>query len=278
MRHVPDERLYRVSGRWEDYTNFGILQDFKDSIGNIFPLHIDTWYFDNAIGPLGHMELSEIATVDRLNMRAFLSEQLENFSDAFSPFVRLLTDAWLSYRPPSQGRRTFSLNVPIDRLAVVTEQIPDASITGAIVRFDVLVTLRGPDGYIGETWLKNVGDLQLSGYISQAASQFSGNSVKASGKATLQLDVASLFLPDNQATLTQTREEWRHLRGIDPTVTIDLREDSPMPPVVTIVDPPPSTPSDNQELYERNRPRLDTAITVWEESTGHPFVWEIHDH
>lgn len=271
------ERLYRIGGRWEDYTNYGILLDFKDSIGNIFPLHIDTWYFDNAIAPLGHMELSEIATVDHLNMRAFLAAQLENFSEAFLPFIQLHADAWLSYWLPGQRRRIGSLNIPIAHLADVTEQIPDANVTGVIIRLDVLVTLRGPDKYIGDIWLKNVGDLQLSGGVSQTVSQYSGNSVNATGRAALQLDVASLFLPDNQATLTEAREEWRRLREIDPTVTIDLREDSPTFPVVTLVDPPSSTPSDNKELYERNRPRLDTAITAWEKSTGYPFVWETRD-
>lgn len=271
------ERLYRIGGRWEDYTNYGILLDFKDSIGNIFPLHIDTWYFDNAIAPLGHMELSEIATVDHPDLWAFLAEQIKNFAEAFSPFIHLHTDAWLSYRLPGQGRRIGSLNVSIAHLADVTEQVPAANVTGVIIRLDVLVTVRGPDKYIGDIWLKNVGDLQLSGDVSQTVSQYSGNSVNATGRAALQLDVASLFLPDNQATLTEAREEWRRLRAIDPTVTIGLREDSPALAVVTLVEPPPSTPPNNQELYEENEPRLAQAINAWTARTGYPFVWEIRD-
>lgn len=278
MHAFNREQLYRVGGRWEDYTNFGILQDFKDSGDNIFPLHIDTWYYDNAINPLGHMDLRKIGTKDHLDTGAFLAQQAETFSEAFSGLVQLHTIARVGYRPPEERIRSFALNSSMDRLTALAQELPGAIILGSIIRFDVLVTLRGPDGYIGDIWLRNVGDLQLFGGIVEPPPQSSGNSARAAGHAILQLDVASLFMSDNQTTLVQTRNQWKRIREIDPTVTIDLREDSPASPVVTLVDPPSSTPLDNQELFEKNGPRLAQAISIWEDRTRCPFIWEIRGH
>jgi hypothetical protein len=274
MLQDQEKRLYRVSGWWEDYTNYGILQDLWESVGNIFPLHMDTWYFDDAYSPVGHMDLGEYGMVEQLSVGAFLTEQVHAFGEAFTAIVRLHTDATVYYRRPDQGIRTFHLDESVDQLPEIAKQLPDSLITGLIVRFDVLATLRGPDGYIGDLWLRNVGALQLSIRIPAQAQQRAALPHVSPWMTTLHLDIVSLFLPDNQATLLQTRNEWKRLREVDPTVTIDSREDSPAPPVVTLVDPPPSTPLNNQELYEKNGPRLAQAISAWEGLTGHPFMWK----
>jgi hypothetical protein len=244
MQHVPDERLYRALGRWEDYTNFGILQDFRDSINNIFPLHMDTWCYDNAASFVGHMDLTESENIEELGVEAWLALQVHAFEEAFSDFVHLRTD------------------------------LVDTNAWGTIIRFDVRATLRGSEGYIGDLWLRNVGGLQIAVRTHDPVHQRAAVSPVVAGIAYLDLDIVSLFLPDNQAALVQTREEWKRLRAEDPTVTIDPREDPPALVAVTLVEPPLSTPLNNQELYTKNGPRLAQAISIWEEITGRPFVWE----
>ncbi|MGE5334590.1 MAG: hypothetical protein ACM3N4_07820 [Nitrososphaerota archaeon] len=259
MRHIPDDRLYRVSGRWEDYTNYGMLQDSRESVGNLFPLHMDTWYYDNAFSPVGMMDLGKSGA-------------------AFAGLVQLRTDMVNThYWHPKPGRPGLPREAFWERRSAEVPLPPETVITGTIIRFDARATLRGPKGYIGDRWLRNVGALQLGTRRFGSVQQHPAIPPIAPKFALLHLDIVSLFLPDNQATLAQTRAEWERLRAEDPTVTIDEREDSPALPVVTLVDPPPSTPSDNRELYEQNGPRLARAISTWEELTHHRFVWEMRD-
>lgn len=279
MQQVPDERLYRVASRWEDYTNYGILQDFRDSVGNVFPLQMDTWYYANAFSPVGIMNLGESGTTEQLGVREWLARQVLAFEEAFSDFVRLRADLVdTHYWHPNLNRRSLARDSPGKRRDDDAQLAPETIITGTIIRFDARATLRGSEGYIGDIWLRNVGALQLGTRRFGPVQQRPAFPPIAPKFAWLHLDIVSLFLPDNQATLAQTRNEWKRLRAEDPTVTVDVREDSPAPPVVTLVDPPPSTPLNNQELYAKNAPRLSQAISTWEKNTDHPFVWEISDH
>jgi hypothetical protein len=42
--------------------------------------------------------------------------------------------------------------------------------------------------------------------------------------------------------------------------------------VMTLAEPPDGTPLDNQDLYERNWPRLQAAVQRW---LQHPFRWTL---
>jgi hypothetical protein len=279
MQLIPDERLYRILGRWEDYTNYWILQDFRDSVGNIFPLYMDTWYYDNAFSPVGIMDLGESGTTEQLGVREWLAQQLHAFEAAFADIVKLRRDLVdTSYWHQDPGRRDHAGDTSGEQRSDDAGPLPDSLIMGTSIQFDVRATLRGTEGYIGDLWLRNVGALQLATRRFGSVQQGLAVSQIAPWFAWLHLDIVSLFLPDNQVTLAQTRDEWNRLRAEDPAVTIDPREDPPEVVAVTLVDPPPATPPNNQELYERNRPRLDRAIAAWEQATGHPFVWELHNH
>lgn len=277
MQHVPDERLYRVSGRWEDYTNYGILQDFSDSVGNIFPLQMDTWYYDNAFAPVGHMDLGESGITEQLGVRAWLARQVHAFEEAFSEFVQLHTDADGQYWDTFPDRRSLPRNTPRERHGDDAQPPPDSLVTGTTIRFDARATIRGPHGYIGDIWLRNVGALQVGARRIDPAQPHAAASPIALWEATLHLEIVSLFLLENQAALMHTRDEWKRLRTEDPTQTIDLREDPPALVAVTLVEPPPTTPLNNQELYVKNGPHLARAISMWENRADYPFIWDIRD-
>ena len=93
--------------------------------------------------------------------------------------------------------------------------------------------------------------------------------------------MAALFFADNRDVLVPAR---RFHRAKKQGIAEDAgRTDDRAPATedieevfsgsVTLLEPPPGTPETNQDLSERNAPRLRAAIAQWEQVSGHAFEW-----
>jgi hypothetical protein len=106
-------------------------------------------------------------------------------------------------------------------------------------------------------------------------------------KVELGCSFLSLFRSTNAEVLARVRERCQRWLEVHPSGVVDPPDDEDDESqgtgdeweeedyIVTLATPPPGTPPDNRDLYERNAPRLRAAVGRWEEKLGAPFEWAV---
>jgi hypothetical protein len=272
---------YAAGGRPEpeDYVNYGVLIGNPDN--PYLHTRMDTWYYSDSVDDVGEMDLGEASLSARngLGVAAthWLAAWWEGFRglalplDVSAPYVKSLRPTVLlgehkviqpDTTPQAVGSWLETITYPIYQL-----HIP----------FDLEVTVRAWDGTLQETRLLRPGfvDLSATGWDPRnwTVDELAEPPVMA-WRALMTLDNVSLFRRSNAPVLQRVRRLWKMRRELDPgsgSLEVHTEDDA----IVTLADPPPGTPPDNEELYERNAPRLREAIRRWEQATGCPFKWKV---
>ncbi|WIG58917.1 MAG: hypothetical protein OJF49_001664 [Ktedonobacterales bacterium] len=261
----------------EAYTNYGL---FDGELGKeILSLWLDTWYYDD-LAELGAMAIGVGGLKGETQVGVFLARQIRLFAEAFASVASVRNTIRGSYQTTFPSVLGPPFSVESDTLPDLLERleervVPLPYVRGAGIQLDVLASVRDEQGTLRQRWLRNVGSLRLSAGTTGEDAQRVRDEGLAPWTARLRFGVVSVFQRDNSAVLAEVRENWKQLRQQNPQLTWDDREGAIPPLVITLADPPSGTLATNQELYERNAPRLREAIAKWERATGHPFQWAV---
>jgi hypothetical protein len=200
----------------------------------------------------------------------------------------------------SGGFEALQTQEEVEALQTTPEQPAYEGITGFIVVFDLQATVRDEHGQLAQVWIPKAGSANYHARYTAGSVSNRPRSVAvtylltpsaqagiAPWKVELECSFLSLFRDTNAEVLTRVRGRWQrwleaHLSGVvDPPgdeedesqqgISDEWEEDH----IVTLAEPPRGTPPDNQDLYERNTPRLRAAVGRWEEELGAPFEWAV---
>ncbi len=274
----PDEEAHPANAE-ERYTNYGLVNDLRDV--NVFSQRLDTWYY-TTFQQVGELTLGEGGIHAHTGAADFLAAQLRYFAHAFAGLARLRPGLQLGCRQPPGSVRQVAPYVEttgdadvLERLRADIAPLGDGWVVHLGARLDVRVVLRRADGEIAEQWFYNAGNLDLDVRRVRELIQRAPDTGFTEWVAWLEFEPRSVFQRDNSALLAEARARWKALRARQPDITWDNTDESPDPLVVTLVEPPSGTPADNQELYERNAPRLRAAVAAWEQAVGSQFQWAV---
>lgn len=183
-------------------------------------------------------------------------------------------------------------------LQTAPEQPAYEGITGFIVVFDLQAPVRDEHGQLAQVWIPNAGSANYHARYTAGSVSNRPRSVAvtylltpsaqagiAPWKVELECSFLSLFRSTNAEVLARVRDRWQRWLVAHPSGTADVPDDEDDESqgagdetedyIVTLAVPPPGTPPDNRDLYERNTPRLRAAIERWEERLGAPFEWAV---
>jgi hypothetical protein len=252
---------------------------------------MDTWYYlYNEL--LGTLEMGMGPLTARQGAGRFMGEHLARFLDAWGRLARpqelSISFNRVSGRPVGDGFLV-EAREPQAVMQEVQERVQQVSADSEFMtvmrgHFDVLVTLRADDGTLQDRWLSRAARVYFASDWrdwSNAARLLALDPASPEShvhwSASVDLEVLSLFRRDNHAVLERVRHQWQVLRATHPEAKrLDIDDNHPDDwMIVTLAKPPADTPPDNQELYERNAPRLREAISRWEQATGHHFEWAV---
>ncbi|HEY7778863.1 MAG TPA: hypothetical protein VIC85_01505 [Ktedonobacterales bacterium] len=260
---------------YEQYLNYGLFER-PERVG-IWDLHLDTWYYE-LDKVIGQMEPAQ-GPVTHEGGGHYLWRQLSAFRDAFASLARLDATARVNLQEREPIPTGYWADVPLADEATFLRAVeaafarPDDVLRGAYVGWDARVVVRDDEGRPVERWLPHTEKTWLRADLEgrRLADVSAGQPVR--WRALVYMSFVSLFRRDNGAVLAVARDTWRRLRALNPAETLDRDELSPAELIVALADPPAGTPSNNQDLYERNAPRLREAVARWEYTTGYPFEW-----
>lgn len=274
MRH-RDSGANHPSSRYQHYLNYGLFE-YPEQV-RIWELRLDTWYYQMD-EELGRIEL-QAGSVAREGGGRYLWQQLAAFRDAFASIARLHSLVQINYQEHEPVPAGYWVSASVDSEAAFVRAVetgfrsPDHVLQGAYISWDGRAVVRDKSSDVVEYWLPNMGFTRLY-------ADFDGRQLRdlREGQpvrwwATIYMNFVSLFRRDNRDVLEVARAQWKQLRALDPSVTMDRDETSPAELLVALVNPPSGTPLDNRELYEYNAPVLRGAVAKWEQATGHPFQW-----
>jgi len=254
------------------YTNFGIFDGPVTS--DVLNTWVDTWYYV-AAGEIGRMALGAGPLAGVTEAAAFLAGHLAFFDAACAPLLRTRQHAFLGYKFAAEPIRVYTELVGISSLRQglrARELPPSAILMGATVSLDAFLAVRTPGQGIVGRWMREVGTVSF--YARPGARPLGAitEATRAPWTATLTLDVASIFRPDNAAFLERARERWRRWVEAHPG-SGRIEDEGEYVGVVTLAAPPPDTPGDNEQLAALNAPALRAAIATWERTIGGSFEW-----
>lgn len=172
-------------------------------------------------------------------------------------------------------------------------------VSGLGISYDLLATVRTEQGEYQDIWLPWAGAVWYSAHYTDGYHTLPnrvavihdltplGKLGRAHWNITLACEFLSLFRRSNADILERVRSYWQTRLTSHPLSTY-LDDDAMTPEqpqaaevkpseayFMTLADPPHGTPSDNQALYERNWPRLQTAVLRWEQWIDRPFQWAL---
>lgn len=266
---------------YASYINFGKIKQ-KGPL-DILHLRADTWYYASG-DRLGSMDLGDGPVLISAGAWAFVFEQLDAFFQSSFGVFRATGTAELLYqglRDHIRGDPRYrSLTLLPGRLEDdVSERLhPKSVIAGLRVPCDIHVALRTFEGEVEWQWLR-AAEFTLSSEEVPGMKCSAGPDV-AVWRATIWIDVLSLFKTNNAKEIEYVRTLWLDLRDKHPGMATfaDVLQgdynDLMCTSIITLVAPPPNTPPDNQELAKLNVPALYAAISRWELVTRRPFKWE----
>jgi hypothetical protein len=244
-------------------------------------MRLDTWYYKDVVDQIGQMDLGEASLSARNGLGVAATHWLAAWWEGFRGLALPLSvraSYIKSLRPPavSGEDKAIQPDTTPEEVGAWLETIT-YPIYSLYISFDLVVTVRTWDGTLQETRLPRpgYGSLNARGwdFRNMTVDELAQPPVKA-WRALMTLNAVSLFRRSNAPVLQRVRRLWRTQLEHDPdSSTLDLHTDDYG--IVTLADPPPGPPPDNQELYERNGLRLREAIAKWEQATGHPFEWEV---
>jgi hypothetical protein len=258
----------------ERYTNAGLFEYPERVL--FWGLCLDTWYYLND-DLVGELSLGRGPKWRQDDLAGFLWRTFTQFRHAFRTLAELHPVATISYTTVEEMSYGYQRPVSLENRVLFEEQLaagyesPEDGIQGGSVRWDGRATIRTTEGKLIEHEMPNMGSLKLStGSLVNPTQRSSGIERFAEWLARVESDFVSLFMCDNSRALAEVRERWRTLRRQDPTLRW-MREEIFLDPMVTLVDPPPTAPVDNQALCEPNLSRLRAAVQAWEQETGQAF-------
>jgi hypothetical protein len=289
------------------YTN--VLRAFP-GLGDLdlphFHLTMDTWYYaewadPNHTASLGTLALGDGPLTAAQGAAGFVARQVALFLDAFSGLF-FPTAVRVGYKSQLTRAMSHAFHLPVpetqEGVQGIQTSLDHSAYDGIIyltIAFDIWATVRDEYGQITQVWLPDAGDAYYTadytdGY-SSGPSRYGGvtYSLTPAAKAgrapwtmNLNCKYISLFRASNAEVLAQVRSQWQRWLQAHP-LTAELSDEDDEAEeaseqddeVVTLAVPPLGTPPDNQDLYERNTPRLQAAIARWEERVGIPFEWAV---
>lgn len=263
---------------YQRYTNYGIV-DYPER-APFLHMEMDTWYNldEEAVGTLevGHGPVAmETGAID------FVWEQLVTVRDAFTQFPFASQFARIGYHTFKPHRSGNLVDIRIDTQADFVADIrrvlhaPTDTIDQFFVWLDGIVAVRNEAGTLSEHRLPYVGRIWFRAHDAIRRFIDGGYGTHGQWQATFTMDFLSLFRRDNRELLRQVRARWQQLREQDPDVTRDKDEASPVAGIIALAALSPTVPPTNQELYDRNAPRLRQAIAAWEQAIHSTFRWQV---
>ena len=271
-----------------------------------YHINLDTWYYalweaPNQSVMLGALDLGERPLTAAQGVGTFIAYQVAAFRDAFADIFHP-TVVRVNYKPQLSGvvGSLFEFPAPetqedVQAIQTALERSAYEGITGLTIPFSMWATIRDDSGRLTDVWLPAAGQVwypveYTAGYISTPpiVTYLLTPSAKAGlahWTVDLECNVASLFRRTNAPALALARGGWRkwlqtHPIGVESGDEDDGRSgddeeewDGDGDGIITLMNPPLGTPPDNQELYERNMPRLRAAVKRWEEALGVSFAW-----
>jgi hypothetical protein len=259
------------------YLNYGLFE-YPERV-QIWDLRLDTWYYQ-IDEELGHMGLQD-GPVTCEGGPLYLWQQLAGFRDAFADLARLRPVAQVNYQEREPIPAGYWAAAPMEsedafvRTVETGFRAHDHILQGAYVMWEGRAMVRDHSGDLVERWLPDMGFTRLYAGLNGKPLRDLTHGQPVQWRAPVYMNFVSLFRRDNTEILTAARDQWKRLQALEPPATVDFDESSPAELIVALADPPAGTPPDNEELYERNTPRLREAIRRWEQATGHPFEWEV---
>jgi hypothetical protein len=200
----------------------------------------------------------------------------------------------------SGGFAALQTQEEVEALQTTPEQPAYEGITGFIVVFALQATVRDEHGQLAQVWIPKAGSANYHARYTTGSVSNRPRSVAvtylltpsaqagiAPWKVELECSFLSLFRSTNAEVLAGVRDRWQRWLEAHPSGTADVPDDEDDESqgasdewevedyIVTLAAPPPGTPPDNQDLYERNTPRLHAAVGHWEEKLGAPFEWAV---
>lgn len=261
----------------ERYLNYGRF-DHPERV-RIWDVRLDTWYY-LADENLGRMDLPA-GPVTRAGGVRHLWQQLAAFHAAFAPMARLHPVAQINYQEREPIPAGYWTRAPLESEAAFVHAVEtgfrarEHILQGGYVEWDGLAMVwDDTTGDVVERWLPDMGHTWLYAGLEGKSLPDLSQGQAVPWWAFVHMNFISLFRRDNSATLAVARAQWKRLRALDPTTTVDRNESSPAELIVALADPPSGAPPDNQDLYAVNAPRLRGAIAQWEQATGQPFQWK----
>jgi hypothetical protein len=271
-------------GRGPLYTN---VEDLAPEQAEVYlRLNLDTWYFDalsGSLSELGHVDYSQASAARAHDARAFLAEQVQAFLEACR-LVLPPVSLHIAYQPrPSvpEGREQITplagRHLGRDDVLGLLDQV-GAPAQFVSVRCDTLATIRDVDGGLKLMRFPHTAYARFHADAPNWRRALHPESASAAAEeepgvpapyAGLECYVFSLFRPTNAEVLAGIRAAWRGGRTSEDTRWW-MGEG-----VVTLIEPPSGTPSDNGELYDHNAPGLHAAIAQWERAAGGTFHWTV---
>jgi hypothetical protein len=293
--------------RRQFYTN--VLRAFP-GLGDLdLPLlhfTMDTWYYaewadHNHRASLGTLALGDGPLTAAQGSAAFVARQVALFLDAFSGLF-FPTAVRVGYKPHLTRVVSHAFDLPVaetqeevQAIQTALEQSTYDGIINLTVDFDLWATVRDQGGQFTQIWLPDAGTARYhahyaDGYSSDppryGAVTYSLTPAAKAGRAPWAVDLhcnfISLFRATNAGVLARVRGQWQQWLQTHPLTAelSDLGDEAEDhseqdDEVVTLAMAPHGTSPDNQDLYDRNTPRLRAAIARWEESLGTPFEWAV---
>jgi hypothetical protein len=271
------------------YTNsdFGFARIPDDA--SIFRLRMDTWYHDEET--LGNMALGDGPIYAYPGVGQFLASQLGILSNAFKQILELQrVRVGFRYQPTGvmgsgQWFPPPAVSEDFVQIEQAIQQFPYL-ITSMLVEYDLLATIRDEQGILVDTWLPTAGWLTYSCHYTDEHVQENGAAVTyrliptveqgyAPWFVTWHCNYSSIFKQSNREVLNRERERWKKRVASHQMPGANEDDWESRSTVVTLVDPPPGTPSDNESIAEHNLPRFQHALTRWGIEVGSVFTWEL---
>lgn len=271
-------------------------------------LNLDSWYYSEWADPdhaamLGTLELGIGPLTVAQGASDFIARQVAAFQGAFADLFRPTTvEVWYKPKLTAPMKNAFHFAAPKSPTEVqaMQSQLEHSSydgITSLWITFDVRTVVRDWDGELRPTWLPAAGQLWCNAtYASGMEHEGPGTGAAryrltplaqagmAVWTATLRCSVISLFRRSNAGALTYARAEWQSWLQAHPQTNTsvgdeqaedDAHAETPYAYIVTLAEPPPGTPADNQMLHDLNTPRLREAVSRWEQALGQSLQWGV---
>lgn len=252
-----------------------------------FQFRLDTWYYQEG-EEVGKMQLGEGPLTTSEGVLDFVTTQVYAVRRGLAALLRPHA-IHLNYKPSLDSPQTHTLFfgpddliAPPDRGFAEFVDFPHFVVSFS-VRCAAWVVLRDNAGDLRDVWLPEAGEVQFFAEWSErytprwppdVTQKPSVPPTRVPWVASLDLNILSLFLPDNTTRLALVREAWKRVRAEDPSATAFSNYPDDYF-IVTLVEPPTGTPADNRELHSLNALHLYEAISRWEQVSGRKFEWTI---